>query len=209
MSHALIEGIAYCVCFTGPGGRSMLLSVPQCAVFGFSRVFFHPRSPLLMITNTFLQSSSRFNNSSSPRGLPRPPNQAPPDFEQLRSVSASPHQGTVLAPSFNGRIDGTVPFGPLSGLSSDVPGQQGYLDRGTQRTLVEDVPPHPHANAATPARRANTQPSRCDVGRPFLPARTTNFVLPLMTADLPTRLGRRYSGHSPSRKSSRCLRGME
>ncbi|KAH8996661.1 hypothetical protein EDB92DRAFT_1841086 [Lactarius akahatsu] len=110
------------------------------------------------------ENSSRFNNNLSPRGLPRPPNQAPPDLEQLRSVSASPHQGTVLAPSSNGRIDGTVPFGPLSGLSSDGPGQQGYLDRGTQRTLVEDVPPHPHANAATSARRANTQMR----GRPLI-----------------------------------------
>ncbi len=82
-------------------------------------------------------------------------------------MSASPHQGAVLTPSFNGRINGTVPFGPLSGLPSDGPGQQGHLDRGTQRALVEDVPPYPeatHAATATPARRANTQMR----GRPLI-----------------------------------------
>ena len=56
-------------------------------------------------------------------------------------MSASPLQGAALTPSFNGRIDGTVPFGPLSGLPSDGFSQQGYLDRGTQRTLVGEITP--------------------------------------------------------------------
>lgn len=54
-------------------GHSMLLSVPRCTVFP---CFFHHRSPLLMVTNTFLQSLSRFNDNLSPTGLSRPPNQA-------------------------------------------------------------------------------------------------------------------------------------
>lgn len=93
-------------------------------------------------------SLSRFNDNLSPTGLSRPPNQASPGLEQLRSVSASPHQGAVLAPSFNGRNDGTVPFGPLSDLPSDGPGQQG---RGTQRFRAQDTLPPPE----TPSPHGN------------------------------------------------------
>ena len=55
-------------------------------------------------------------------------------------MSVSPHQGAVLAPSFNGRIDSAEPLGSLSGLPSDGPGQHGHVDRGTQqRTVAQDT----------------------------------------------------------------------
>lgn len=58
-------------------------------------------------------------------------------------MSASLHLGAALNPSFNGRIDGTVPFGPLSEQPSDSSGQQGHQYRGAERTLVGDIPRSP------------------------------------------------------------------
>lgn len=50
--------------------------------------------------------------------------------------------------------------------------------------------------------------SRSDVSRTFLSPEITNFALHLMTAELPTRLGRTCSSRNRNRKSVGCLSGM-
>ena len=105
-------------------------------------------------------------------------------------MSASPHQGADLAPpSFNGRNDGSVPFGPVSGLPSD-----GHLDRGTQRFRAQDTPPAPE----TPSPRG-------DLYRSMSPTNASETALAPFTT--PPRSPENVVTATPARRANTQMRG--